>query len=92
VRHLIADGHCSVSATSTTDNRRAIAACCNATIEVAGFEAEAHFRVQARGPATALPGVACEYGIGSQRMTVCPWEHPPATCGDFVPSVLRSNY
>ena len=61
-------------------------------IEVTRLEAEARFQVQARGPVTALPGVAGEYGTGSQRMTACPWEHPQVTCGDFVPSVLRSNY
>ena len=47
-------------------------------IEVTRLEAEARFQVQARGPVTALPGVACEYGTGSQRMTACPLEHPPS--------------
>ena len=54
-------------------------------IEVTRLEAEARFQVQARGPVTPLPGVACEYGTGSQRTTVYPWEHPQVTCGDYRP-------
>ena len=47
-------------------------------MEVTRLEAEARFQVQARGPVIALPGVACECETGSQRMTACPWEHPPS--------------
>jgi hypothetical protein len=68
-------------------NRRSLA-----VIGDAGTTADARIQVRARGPVTALLGVACECETESQRMTVCPWEHPPVTCGDFVPSVLRSNY
>ena len=38
----------------------------------------------------SLQGVACGYGTGSQRMTVCPWDPPQVTCGDY-PSQASYN-